>query len=138
MNQHKERTRNRIQCAKCNTVIESLSRHDFKWCSCNSIYVDGGNDYSRMGGDLDDIFIVYDDDSIEPLRNQMSREKEEELIELARQVEKDDCPEELLPMNSDRLTMVEMDIDVFNEIINIQSEEIERLKQRIKVLESKQ
>jgi archaellum component FlaC len=91
-----------------------------------------------MGGDLDDIFIVYDDDSIEPLRNQMSREKEEELIELARQVEKDDCPEELLPMNSDRLTMVEMDIDVFNEIINIQSEEIERLKQRIKVLESKQ
>lgn len=45
----------KIKCAKCGDVIESLFRHDMKWCSCGAIFIDGGDDYTRMGGDLEDI-----------------------------------------------------------------------------------
>jgi hypothetical protein len=47
--------RNRIQCLKCLDVIESTHVHDFKWCKCKSVFVDGGKDYLRRGGDLKDI-----------------------------------------------------------------------------------
>ena len=33
---------NKIQCKKCKDIIESKHVHDFKWCSCKSIAVDGG------------------------------------------------------------------------------------------------
>lgn len=42
-------TRNAIRCKKCNEVIESKSVHDFKHCSCGSVFVDGGLDYCRFG-----------------------------------------------------------------------------------------
>lgn len=32
---------NKIQCKKCKDIIESKHVHDFKWCSCKSIIVDG-------------------------------------------------------------------------------------------------
>ena len=38
---------NKIQCSKCKDIIESLHRHDFKWCSCQRIAVDGGTAYLR-------------------------------------------------------------------------------------------
>lgn len=28
-------------------VIESMYRHDFKWCSCGQCAVDGGHDYLK-------------------------------------------------------------------------------------------
>ena len=34
--------RHAIYCKKCKETIESKSLHDFKWCSCHSIGVDGG------------------------------------------------------------------------------------------------
>lgn len=46
--------RNAVRCLTCNTVIESLHRHDFKWCACYpdngdyAVAVDGGNDYIKM------------------------------------------------------------------------------------------
>jgi len=40
----------KIKCLKCNDIIESMYRHDFKWCSCENVFVDGGNEYLRMGG----------------------------------------------------------------------------------------
>jgi len=46
-------TRNRIQCPECLDIIESLTRHDFKVCSCGigyGVFVDGGLDYQRVGG----------------------------------------------------------------------------------------
>lgn len=43
-------TRNAARCLKCNDIIESKYRHDFVWCSCESIFVDGGLDYARYGG----------------------------------------------------------------------------------------
>ena len=46
---------NKIQCKKCNDIIESKHVHDFKWCSCKSIAVDGGLEYLRRVGNLEDI-----------------------------------------------------------------------------------
>jgi hypothetical protein len=42
--------RNSAKCLKCNDEIESTHRHDFKWCSCGTIFVDGGHSYFRRGG----------------------------------------------------------------------------------------
>jgi hypothetical protein len=42
--------RNAIQCVHCNEIIESKHRHDFNWCRCGSVAVDGGNDYRRRVG----------------------------------------------------------------------------------------
>jgi tRNA(Ile2) C34 agmatinyltransferase TiaS len=52
--------RNIIKCKKCGTTIESKYRHDFKWCKCKSVAVDGGKDYLRRLGSPED----YDDLSI--------------------------------------------------------------------------
>ena len=48
--------RNRIKCLKCNDIIESKSRHDFVWCKCKSVAVDGGsgNGYMRRIGSSED------------------------------------------------------------------------------------
>ena len=46
---------NKIQCKKCKDIIESKHVHDFKWCICKSIAVDGGLEYLRRVGSLEDI-----------------------------------------------------------------------------------
>lgn len=47
--------RNAIQCKICGDVIESVSIHDFKTCSCGACSVDGGHDYlRRCAKSLDD------------------------------------------------------------------------------------
>ena len=35
-------TRHAIQCKKCLETIESKHRHDFKYCSCKAVGIDGG------------------------------------------------------------------------------------------------
>lgn len=46
---------NRARCLKCNDIIESKHRRDFVMCSCESIFVDGGLDYLRRGGSIENI-----------------------------------------------------------------------------------
>jgi tRNA(Ile2) C34 agmatinyltransferase TiaS len=46
---------NKIQCSKCDDIIESTNRHDFRWCKCGSIAVDGGKSYLRRVGELHNI-----------------------------------------------------------------------------------
>ncbi len=46
---------NKIQCKKCGDIIESLSVHDFKFCKCGAVAVDGGHEYLRRCGSFDDI-----------------------------------------------------------------------------------
>jgi hypothetical protein len=41
--------RNAIRCKHCGDLIESKSVHDFKFCSCQSCFVDGGLEYRRLG-----------------------------------------------------------------------------------------
>ena len=45
---------NKIKCKKCNEVIESTHRHDFKFCKCGSVAVDGGLNYLRRCGNRED------------------------------------------------------------------------------------
>ena len=45
---------NKIRCKKCGDVIESYSVHDFKYCKCGSVAVDGGHDYLRRVGYMED------------------------------------------------------------------------------------
>jgi hypothetical protein len=44
---------NKAKCLKCGDIIESTYRHDFRYCSCRTIFVDGGHSYLRRGGDFD-------------------------------------------------------------------------------------
>lgn len=46
--------RNRIMCRKCDDIIESEHRHDFKSFPCGSCSVDGGYDYLRRSGNCED------------------------------------------------------------------------------------
>ena len=57
---------NKLMCKLCGDVIESKTRHDFVRCKCKSIYVDGGKDYFRRGGDARNMIdlSVYANDVI--------------------------------------------------------------------------
>ena len=46
---------NEAQCKKCNDIIWSGNRHDFKTCSCGAISVDGGMAYIRRCGNPEDV-----------------------------------------------------------------------------------
>lgn len=46
---------NKAQCKKCKDIIESKNINDFKRCSCGSIAVDGGLEYIKRIGNLDDV-----------------------------------------------------------------------------------
>ena len=41
--------RNAAKCNHCGDIIESKHVHDFRWCKCHTIYVDGGHEYLRRG-----------------------------------------------------------------------------------------
>lgn len=43
---------NAVQCAKCDDVVVSTHRHDFRYCKCGAIAVDGGLDYLKRSGDI--------------------------------------------------------------------------------------
>ena len=45
---------NKIKCKKCGEIIESKHRHDFKFCKCGAVAVDGGKDYLRRLGNQED------------------------------------------------------------------------------------
>ncbi len=52
-----------IKCLKCDDEIYSYSRHDFKWCKCGAVAIDGGDDYIKVCGDpMDRMFIEKDRD----------------------------------------------------------------------------
>lgn len=52
---------NRIQCKKCKDIITSNNRHDYKYCKCKAVFVDGGSWYGRAGGkDLSNIKKMYE------------------------------------------------------------------------------
>ena len=37
-----------IKCSTCRDTIFSRARHDFHWCSCGEVAVDGGFDYLKI------------------------------------------------------------------------------------------
>ena len=54
----------KVKCKKCGDVIQSTYRHDFVYCKCETIFVDGGDDYMRLGfpgGEIEDWIEVLDE-----------------------------------------------------------------------------
>lgn len=47
---------NKIRCKRCGDIIESKTVHDFKFCNCGAVAVDGGKEYLRR------CFINTEDD----------------------------------------------------------------------------
>ena len=51
------------QCNKCGDIIWSRCRHDFRWCTCKAIGIDGGYDCIRVIGDDKNIKeLIMEDD----------------------------------------------------------------------------
>lgn len=40
---------NQAKCLLCNEIVISNHRHDFKFCYCNNLFVDGGSWYLKRG-----------------------------------------------------------------------------------------
>jgi len=61
----------KVRCNVCGVVIQSLHRHDFQVCDCDptpdgtgsQIFVDGGDDYFRMGFCKDADYTVLDEEN---------------------------------------------------------------------------
>lgn len=56
---------NKIRCKKCGDIIESKTVHDFKFCKCESVAVDGGHDYLRRVGAREDWEDLSESERIE-------------------------------------------------------------------------
>jgi hypothetical protein len=51
-----KQVRHAIKCKKCEDTIESFSRHDFKYCSCGTVGIDGGIEAgNHLLGNLEDM-----------------------------------------------------------------------------------
>lgn len=62
---------NEAKCTKCGDIITSKHRHDYVKCKCESIAVDGGMNYLRRMGDInnyEDRSIVITDQQLEKLK----------------------------------------------------------------------
>lgn len=46
--------RNAVRCNNCHFVIESKTTHKVSFCSCGKVGVNGGLDYLRRLGNIDD------------------------------------------------------------------------------------
>lgn len=45
-----------VRCPRCGDIIYSRAQHDFHYCSCGYVFIDGGFEYSRFGAkSLDNI-----------------------------------------------------------------------------------
>lgn len=63
--------KNIIKCRKCGDIIESKTVHDFKWCGCGSVAVDGGHEYMKRCGSEKDYeeLSIYDNDDFNETNN---------------------------------------------------------------------
>lgn len=50
----------RVRCKVCGDVIQSMHRHDFKWCKGGHVAVDGGNSYLKICGEPKDYEVLSD------------------------------------------------------------------------------
>lgn len=48
-------TQQGVRCKKCGDEIYSNYRHDYMECKCGSVSIDGGLDYMKCSGNLEDI-----------------------------------------------------------------------------------
>jgi hypothetical protein len=46
---------NQVRCKKCGDEPYSAHRHDYKYCKCGAVAVDGGMEYLRRVGDVENM-----------------------------------------------------------------------------------
>ena len=59
---------NELECKNCGDIVHSAYRHDFKYCKCGSVAVDGGMDYVRRVGNVRDSIersMYMDEDALQ-------------------------------------------------------------------------
>jgi len=55
-----------IKCKKCGAVLTSKFVHDFQQCGCsNETFIDGGNEYTRIGGVDLNLIEFIDQETVE-------------------------------------------------------------------------
>lgn len=59
---------NAFKCPSCTALVFSRTRHDYRWCPCETIAVDGGLEYSR---------VVYKDNIPESILLELDVTKEQ-------------------------------------------------------------
>lgn len=60
--------KNMIKCKYCGDVLQSFYVHDFKWCSCGRVSIDGGLDYPRRCAvSLDDFIELAEWEDVDDL-----------------------------------------------------------------------
>ena len=66
-----------LECNNCHSVIFSRARHDFRWCACKRIAIDGGFDYCKISGNPQDVgYVSFElDVTKEQLHNDWSKIK---------------------------------------------------------------
>jgi hypothetical protein len=62
-----------LKCPECRSVIQSAHRHDFVRCSCNNIFVDGGDDYPRYSLGRSNAAIIVKDFGTQPLEKDINQ-----------------------------------------------------------------
>ena len=71
---------NQAKCLKCGDIITSKHGHDFVWCSCKSVAVDGGHNYLRRCFDdkasYEDLSICHQEERL-PYEHELEQEAKE-------------------------------------------------------------
>jgi len=52
-----------VRCKHCKDTIYSRARHDFRFCTCGKVFIDGGFEYIRIGGDIEAPLIEVEVDA---------------------------------------------------------------------------
>ena len=64
---------NSARCLQCQTVIQSVHVHDFARCACRRIFIDGGDEYFRFGGDLQAFDVNWASELTQYVKNSLDR-----------------------------------------------------------------
>jgi hypothetical protein len=73
---------NQVRCLKCGDEPWSAHRHDFRYCGCGAVAVDGGQDYLRRLGqadDMEDMSLSISDKHLELLKDAITDPERNEL-----------------------------------------------------------
>lgn len=67
-----------LKCPRCEAVIWSRSRQDFRYCDCKKCFIDGGRAYTRIGHEPDVIPVLG---VLNTATNQFTTDGEEDLYQ---------------------------------------------------------
>lgn len=101
--------RNRAKCKLCNDIIESFHSHDFVFCKCKEIFVDGGTNCYRSGASDYSNFMRVDDEGLEievrvvDSADAMKKEENDSVHAIPEKQSNQDIPQSTLPPTKEEL-----------------------------------